>query len=70
MYTKPPKKLLIMSILDILRRYTDENHRLSQNDIVGILKREYHMESDRKSVKRNLMDLKEFGYDINYLPQP
>ena len=66
MYTKPPKKLLIMSILDILRRYTDENHRLSQNDIVGILKREYHMESDRKSVKRNLMDLKEFGYDINY----
>ena len=36
MYAKPPKKLLIMNILDILRKYTDENHRLSQNDILWI----------------------------------
>ena len=41
MYAKPPKKLLIMNILDILRKYTDENHRLSQNDILEILEREY-----------------------------
>ena len=66
MYAKPPKKLLIMNILDILRKYTDENHRLGQNEIVEILEREYSMKTDRKSVKRNLMDLIEFGYDINY----
>ena len=30
MYTKQPKKMLIMNILDILKKYTDENHRLSQ----------------------------------------
>lgn len=30
MYTKQPKKLLILNILDILRRYTDEEHHLSQ----------------------------------------
>ena len=29
MYAKPPKKLLIMDILDVLRRNTDENHRFS-----------------------------------------
>ena len=37
MYGKQPKKLLIMNILDILKRYTDENHRLSQKEIVEIL---------------------------------
>ena len=66
MYAKPPKKLLIMNILDILRRYTDESHRLSQNDILEILEREYQMKTERKAVKRNLMDLIEFGYDIEY----
>ena len=66
MYTKPPKKLLIVNILDILRKYSDEDHRLGQNDIVDILQREYQMKTDRKSVKRNLMDLIEFGYDIEY----
>ena len=37
MYTIKPKKLLIINILDILRKYTDENHRLSQKEIVDIL---------------------------------
>jgi len=29
MYTKQPKKMMIRNILDILKRYTDEEHRLS-----------------------------------------
>ncbi len=66
MYTTQPKKLLIMNILDILKKYTDENHRLSQKEIVEILKNEYNMTADRKSVKRNLMNLIDFGYEINY----
>jgi len=66
MYTIPPKKLLIMSILDILKRYSDENHRLSQKEIVEILKREYAMTADRKAIKRNLMNLIDFGYDIEF----
>ena len=53
-----------MNILDILKKYTDENHRLSQKEIVEILDNEYDMKTDRKSVKRNLMNLIEFGYDI------
>ena len=66
MYTIPPKKLIIMNILDILRRYSDENHRLTQKDILEILEREYSMKVDRKAVKRNLMNLLEFGYNIEY----
>lgn len=40
MYTKQPKKMIIINILDILKRYTDENHRLSQREIMDILERE------------------------------
>ena len=66
MYAQQPKKLMIINILDILRKYTDEDHRLSQKEIVDILEKKYDMKSDRKSVKRNLMNLIDFGYDIEY----
>ena len=66
MYSIPPKKLLIINILDILKRYSDEDHRLSQKDIVEILENEYAMKADRKAVKRNLMNLIDFGYPIEY----
>ena len=63
---KQPKKLVLLNILDILRRYTDENHRLSQKEIENILKNEYEMNVDRKTVKTSLMNLEEFGYEIEY----
>ena len=66
MYTVQPKKLLIFNILDILQKYTDADHRLSQKEIEEILKNEYSMTVDRKAVKRNLMDLIDFGYEIEY----
>ena len=66
MYSKQPKKMLIMYILDILQRYTDEDHRLSQKEIADILENEYDMRADRKAVRRNLLNLIEFGYDIEY----
>lgn len=66
MYTKPAKKLLIMNILDILKTRTDENHTLSQADIAEILQKEYDMSVDRKTIRRNLMDLIECGYNIEY----
>lgn len=66
MYTQQPKKLLIINILDILRKYTDEDHRLSQKEIEDILDRDYSMKAGRKAIKRNLMDLIDFGYQIGY----
>lgn len=66
MYTKQSKKLIIINILDILKKYTDENHRLSQKEILNILEREYDMKVERKTVKRNLMNLIDFGYHVEY----
>ena len=66
MYTEQPKKLLIFNILDILRKYTDEDHRLSQKEIVDILRNEYNMKAERKAIRRNLLDLIDFGYNIEY----
>lgn len=66
MYTAQPKKLLIMNILEILQRYTDEDHRLSQREIGAILEREYSIRADRKTIKRNLADLIDAGYDLEY----
>ena len=57
MYTAQPKKLLIMNILEILQRYTDEGE---------ILEREYSVRADRKTIKRNLTDLIDAGYDLEY----
>ncbi len=65
-YTTPPKKLIILNILEILNKYTDANHTLSQKEIQGKLKAEYSMDVDRKAVKRNLMDLIDCGFPIEY----
>jgi len=66
MYSIPPKKMIIVNIIDILKKYTDSDHKLTQADIVDILRKEYMMEVDRKTVKRNLTNLVEMGYDIEY----
>lgn len=66
MLTRQPKKMMILYILDILRKYTDADHRLSQREIEDILRTEYSMPADRKSVRRNLMNLVDSGYSIEY----
>ena len=55
-----------MNILDILRKYSDEEHRLSQKDITEILKTEYDMTADRKAIRRNILNLMDCGYNIEY----
>ena len=62
----PTKKQVIFNIMDILRRYSDEDHRLSQKDIVEILKTEYNMTVERKTIRRNILTLMDCGYDIEY----
>ncbi len=62
--TAPAKKMLMMNILDILKRYTDEEHTLSQKQIVDYLWSDYNMATYRKTVARNLTNLMEAGYPI------
>ena len=65
-YTVPPKKMLILNILDILKKYSDENHRLSAKEIGDRLEKEYLQKVDRKAIKRNLLNLIDFGYEIEF----
>lgn len=60
------KKLILFNILDILRKYTDEKHTLSQKDIQDKLEKEYDMIVDRKTIKASLTNLEEFGYELEY----
>lgn len=66
----PKQKKLSFAILEILRQHTDPEHTLNQNDIVEILKKEYDIKADRKSVKRNLTSLWEMGFPIDFKETP
>lgn len=65
MYATGNKKMLNMLILDILKEYSDCDHRLTQQEIIRLLKANYDMECDRRSVKNNVLCLKELGYEIS-----
>ncbi len=66
MISENPKKMLNIYILEILKKYSDIDHRLKQQDIIDYVQREYGLECERKAVKRNILSLIEFGYDIEY----
>ena len=65
MYATGNKKMLNMLILEILREYSDDDHHLTQQDIIRLLKKNYDMTCDRRSVKSNILSLKELGYEIS-----
>lgn len=58
------KKMLNMCILDILKRYSDSDHKLSQQRIIDLVRQDHNMECERKAVARNITALMEFGYEI------
>lgn len=60
------KKMLNMLILEILRMYSDEQHPLIQQEILQLLRSEYGVEQcDRRSVKANVLSLKDMGFEIS-----
>ena len=65
MYGIGSKKMLNIMILEILRKYTDENHSLTQQEVLKLLDKNYGMECDRRSVRNNILSLKAMGYDIS-----
>jgi hypothetical protein len=65
MYAPGNKKMLNMLILEILEKYTDGDHRLTQQEILRLLKDNYDVECDRRSVRNNAEYLIDLGYDIS-----
>ena len=60
------KKVIILYILQILQHYTDADHPMTQQQIMEKLRSDYDLEVNRATVKRNIGDLIEAGYDIQY----
>ena len=65
MYATGNKKMLNMLILEILEQYSDAKHHLMQKEILRLLKLHYGMVCDRRSIRNNILCLKEMGYDID-----
>ena len=66
MYAYQSKKITIIAILEVLNKHSDVEHKLSAQEIIDLLWKEYEIKIDRKAVKRNLMDLVGFGYPVEY----
>lgn len=60
------KKIIILYILNILRKYTDVNHTMTQQDIADKLLSDYGMPVNRATVKRNIADLIDADYEIGF----
>ena len=59
------KKYSILAILEVLKRYSDEDHILTVKEINSHLKNEYDLELERRTLYSNVDLLKQFGYDIS-----
>lgn len=64
--THQPKKLAIIYILRILQELSSKEHTLTQAKIAELVKEEYGMSLDRKSIRHNLSKLIEAGYPLRY----
>jgi len=63
------KKASILLILNVLQEYSDEDHFLTQQDIINKVKQIYGIELERKSVAFSISLLQELDYDINKSPK-
>ena len=58
------KKLSILCVLEVLKKYSDQNHLLTQKDIAKKVFDEYGLELERKSIGASVDSLIDFGCDI------
>ena len=57
-------KLRPLYLGKILYERTDEDHALTTNQLIGILKKEYHISSHRQTIATEIKLLQDFGMDI------
>lgn len=58
------KKMSPLCILEVLKEYSDENHPLTQAQILKKIEQNYGLELERKSISMNIDSLIDFGFDI------
>ena len=59
------KKTSVLALLKILEEHSDEEHILSQPELLGLLSTVYHVNLDRRTLYKNVEMLQNFGYDIS-----
>ncbi|MGN8818075.1 helix-turn-helix transcriptional regulator [Oribacterium sp. HCP28S3_H8] len=63
-YHLTSKVNLNILILDILKRRTDPEHRITQQDILNELRQRYAIKIDRRTITNQYSYLRELGYDV------
>ena len=53
--------MLLLMILKILEKYSDENQPLTHKQIIEYLQKNYNVECDRRTVARHIKTLDNFG---------
>lgn len=59
------KKHSLLALLEVLKKYSDENHPLSIKDIQAYLLSEYDLELDRRTLYTSMDLLRDFSYEIS-----
>ena len=59
------KKELPLALIQILTKYTDEDHYLSTTAIIHILETEYGLTCERRTIYANVDLLKQYGHNIS-----
>ena len=59
-------KRRILALIEIFRRYSDENHHLKYSEIVSLLKDRYIYLTCRQTLYSDIKILNDFGYNIEY----
>ncbi len=57
-------KKKLFAVLEILKKYSDEDHPIKAFEIIDKLGMEYDLAAERKSIYRDVEVLQEFGFDI------
>lgn len=65
----PNKKSSILLVLKILEEYTDEDHYLTQQEIIDKISFLYGLDLERKSISSSIAILRELDYDIEKGPK-
>ncbi len=58
------KKMLVLSVLQVLEKYSDEEHRMHQPEIIRLIEETTGLTSERGSIRRCLTTLQEAGYPV------
>ncbi len=62
---KNERKLAILYVLEVLRKYSDRHHKLTLAEISSLIKQDYDFDCGKKAISRHIRSLIDHGYKIS-----